>query len=107
MKYNDIYLVTKHEYAGFVEQIKYDTRDIKVIENSDSKEIQIFSKKTGKHLCSRICGENIKEQYYIFEFPDNDERCKPIPKMRINLETREEVQAFFNALKEIKENQND
>ena len=40
--------------------------------------------------------------------PDDDERCKPIPKLKLNLKTREEVQAFFNILskmnKENKEN---
>ena len=40
--------------------------------------------------------------------PDDDERRNPIPKMKVVLETREEVQKFFDAIsKANKENKND
>jgi len=40
--------------------------------------------------------------------PDNDERRAPIPKMKLVLETREEVQAFFDAISKMnKEHKND
>jgi len=40
--------------------------------------------------------------------PDDDERREPIPKIKLELETREEVQAFFDAISKInKEHKND
>ena len=35
-------------------------------------------------------------KYYIFEMPEDSERCAPQVIRRITLETKEEVQAFLN-----------
>lgn len=107
MKYKDIYSVTRQEYTAFIEQIKPEFKEIKNITYEDKKETQVFSKKTGKHLCSRIGSENTTEKYYIFEMPEIEERQKPIPKIKLNLETKEEVQAFFSALNKLMEKKND
>ena len=58
------------------------------------------NKNTNKLLCAReYCSlEDVPEKYYIFEIPDNDERQAPIPKYQLKLETKEEVQAFFDFL---------
>ena len=97
---NDIYSVNQIDYQTFVEQIKPSARDVHDVElSSTSHAVKIFSKKTGKCLCSRISyKDNTPEKYYIFTYPDDDERQEPIPKLKLNLETREEVQAFFTLL---------
>ena len=93
---NSIYEVSRVDYATFVEQIKPECRDIKV----NKKSTDIYSKQTGKILCSRVApkNKNAHEKYYIFNSPEPEERCAPIPKFQLNLETKEEVQAFFNFL---------
>ena len=97
-----IYEVTRIDYTSFVEQIKPDFRKVEVSKiDPTHTATKIFSKKTGKCLCSRLTytadyGEPEPEVYYIFEMPDPDERQKPIPKMRISLNSKEEVQKFFD-----------
>ena len=101
---NSIYEVTRNEYKGFVEQIKPEYRRVE-IEEVDKKHTatKIFSINTGKCLCSRVTysadyGTPEPEKYYVFEMPENYERQAPIPKQQIVLETKEEVQAFFDFL---------
>ena len=53
-------------------------------------------------------GEPEPEKYYIFEMPDDDERCAPRATVQVQLDTKEEVQAFFDFLaKQNKEENND
>lgn len=111
MKHMDVYSVSRAEYKAFVEEIKPEYRDVQEVELSiRSKATKIFSKKTGKCLCSRVSfqelvegEEHIPEQYYIFEMPDDDERRAQIPKMKVVLETPEQVQLFFDGLKKMRE----
>ena len=112
---NSIYEVTRNDYKGFVEQIKPECRRVE-IEEVDKKHTvtKIFSTNTGKCLCSRVTysadyGEPEPEKYYVFEMPEKYERQAPIPKQQLILETKEEVQAFFDFLakKNKKENKND
>lgn len=108
-----IYEVTRADYTSFIEQIKPECREIK-IEKMDPLHTatKIFSKKTGKCLCSRLTytadyGNPDPEIYYIFELPDSDECCPPIPKTKIILKTKEEVQKFFDYFsQQQKENKN-
>lgn len=109
-----IYEVTREDYQNFVEQIKPEFRDVRGMEIGDRHDaIKIYSKKTGKCLCSRVThngkiGDYEPEKYYIFEMPDADERQPPIPKFKLHLDTKEEVQAFFNAIAKLtKEKEND
>jgi len=108
-----LYEVSRNEYKGFVEQIKPEYRRIE-IEKVDKEHTatKIFSINTGKCLCSRVTysadyGEPEPEKYYVFEMPEKYERQAPIPKQQLILETKEEVQAFFDFLaKKIKEENN-
>lgn len=108
---SSIYEVTRDDYKGFVNQIKPEYRDVKIEEIGDTHiAAKIYSKKTGKCLCSRVAysadyGDPDPEKYYIFEMPDDDERCAPIPVQRITLTSKEEVQAFFDAVKKLQEEQ--
>lgn len=109
----NLYEVSRNEYKGFVEQIKPEYRRIE-IEKVDKEHTaaKIFSINTGKCLCSRVTysadyGEPESEKYYVFEMPEKYERQAPIPKQQLILETKEEVQAFFDFLaKKMKEENN-
>lgn len=112
---NSIYEVSRSEYKGFVDEIKPEYRKVEV-ETIGNTHIaaKIYSKKTGKCLCSRIAytaeyGEPEPEKYYIFEMPDDDERKAPTPVIQVELNSKEEIQAFFNfvAKKVREEKEND
>ena len=110
---NSIYEVTRNEYKGFIEQIKPEYRRVEIIEiDKRHTATKTFSTNTGKCLCSRLTytadqGEREPEKYYVFEMPENFERQAPIPKQQIILESKEEVQAFFDFLaKKAKEEDN-
>lgn len=111
---NSIYEVTREDYKAFVPTIKPEYRDVKTEQIGTTHEAcKIYSKKTGKCLCSRVSyiadyGEVEPERYYIFEMPDDEERLPPIPVIKITLDNKEDVQKFFNFLAEKnKENNND
>ena len=66
---DSIYEVLRKDYASFVEQIKPEFRDVKTLEENNCIITKIFSKKTGKHLCSRVTSNTGEkpEKYYIFD----------------------------------------
>lgn len=105
MKFESIYEVERADYSSFVEQIKPEARDVKIVEiDPIHTATKVFSKNTGKCLCSRLTytanyGEPEPEKYYIFEMPEDYERQAPIPKYHLTLNNLEEVQAFFNLFK--------
>ena len=91
---NSIYEVTREDYKGFVNQIKPECRDVKIEEiGTTHVAAKIYSKKTGKCLCSRVSysvdyGEPEPERYYIFEMPEDDERQAPVPVQKIVLNSK-------------------
>ena len=106
-----IYEVSRAEYKSFLETIKPSAREVKE-EQVDKRHVAIktFSKNTGKCLASRLTtiqddidGNHEPEKYYIFELPEKDESLPPIPKISVVLETKEEVQAFLEGIKKMKE----
>ena len=108
-----IFEVSRNEYKSFVETIKPETRKIEEIElDKWHKATKIFSQKTGKCLASRVTHliedeeEHEPEKYFIFEMPDDDERLAPIPHIQIVLESKEEVQTFFDGLKQLHKKEN-
>lgn len=111
--FRNIFSVSKEEYQSFVEQIKPEYRKVEIIDLSNYiKATKIFSKKTNKCLCSRVTyeervegEERNPEIYYIFEMPDDDERRAPIPKRKIYLNSKEEVQAFVNLVSKLQKEQ--
>lgn len=107
---DSIFEVSRAEYKSFVQEIKPEYRRVEEIElDKWHKATKIFSKKTGKCLTSRVThlmqdeDKHEPEKYYIFEMPDDDERQAAIPRMKIVLETKEEVQAFLDGIKKLKE----
>lgn len=97
-----IYEVTRADYASFVETIKPEARRIE----ADETHADIISLATGKCFCRRVMGEDEHEHYYIFELPTAEEALPPKPKMRLELKTKEEVQAFFDAVSKMQKEQN-
>lgn len=100
---DDIYEVTRIEYSSLVETIKPEARDIMQYVKDDYKYIDLYSKKTHSKLTSRVTYigdmKSLRgEKYYIYNLPQPEERNPDIPKCRITLETREEVQAFIDAI---------
>ena len=104
---NDIYEVTRDEYAGFIGQLNKEMMDVEQFYQEDITFIKIKSKNTGIHLCTRIIPDEGEEHYYVFNMPADDERVAPKPIMKIQLDTKEEVQAFFDALNKIQQKKDD
>ena len=108
---NSIYEVERDEYAGFIGQLNKQMMDVEQFYEDKLTFMKIKSKKTGKHLCTRIITEDGEEYYYVFNMPDDEERIAPKPVMKITLDNKEDVQSFFNALNklqlEAKENAGD
>lgn len=102
---NSIYEVSRDEYVGFMSEIKPSCYDTEVSHLENCTIIKVFSKKTGIHFCTRVIPEEDNEHYFIFNMPENDERQAGKPVRKITLETKEEVQTFFDALSKVmKEN---
>ena len=100
---NDIYEVTRDEYAGFIGQLNKQMCDVEQYFEDGLTIMKIKSKITGIHLCTRIISDNGEEHYYVFNMPINEERIAPKPVMKINLDTKEAVQEFFNVLNRIQQ----
>ena len=98
---NDIYEVSRDEYAGFIGQLNKQMCDIEQYFEDEMTIIKIKSKATGTHFCTRIIPENDVEHYFVFNMPADNERVAPKPVMKVTLETKEEVQTFFDALNKL------
>lgn len=100
---NDIYEVTRDEYAGFIGQLNKQMMDVEQSYQEDMTIVKIKSKNTGIHLCTRIIPDEGEEHYFVFSMPADDERIAPKPVLKITLNDKEEVQAFFNALNKLQQ----
>ena len=89
---NSIYEVDMEDYKNFLEQLDTTKMHKEEAWMEQVHIIKIISNKTNKHLCSRISDDELEEtHFYVFNYPDDDERIAPKPTMKIQLETREEV----------------
>ena len=98
---NNIYEVERDDYVGFLDQLRPDARDVRQEHNEKTTWIKTFSKKYGNLLCTREIYDEGEEHYYVFDMMHDDERQAPVPKRKLRLDTREEVQAFFDILSKI------
>jgi hypothetical protein len=103
---NDIYEVTRDEYAGFIGQLNKQMMDVEQSYQEDMTIVKIKSKNTGIHLCTRIIPEEGEEHYFVFNMPADDERVAPKPVLKITLDNKEDVQTFFNALNKLQQEKN-
>ena len=97
----NIYEVTKTEYKAFIEQLIPGSMKIEEIHKDNCKKIRLISKKTKQLICERIVTES-ETQYFIYTIPDDEERRAPITKLQLQLNSREEVQNFFNLISNLK-----
>lgn len=106
MTNKDAYEVERADYQSFCEQLRMSHFRTEIISLEDGlMEIRLISRTTEHCVAGRIYDsrelpiEQLKPQrYFIFETPLPEESRAPIPKTRLHLETREEVQAFFDAI---------
>ena len=98
---NSIYEVDRDDYVGFIGQLNKQMMDLEQYYEANSTIIKIVSKNTGIHLCTRIIPDEGEEHYYVFNMPADDERIAPRPVMKITLDSKEEVQTFFDALNKL------
>ena len=98
---NSIYEVSRDEYAGFIGQLNKQMCDVEQFYEQNMTIMKIKSKTTGTHLCTRIIPEDDVEHYYIFNMPADNERVAPKPVMKVSLDSKGEVQAFFDAINKI------
>ena len=104
---NDIYEVSRDEYAGFIGQLNKQMCDVEQFFEDGVTIMKIKSKTTGTHFCTRIIPEDDVEHYFIFNMPEDNERVAPKPVMKVTLETKKEVQAFFDALNKLQQEKAD
>ena len=97
---NSIYEVERDEYAGFIGQLNKTMMDVEQYYENDLTIMKIKSKNTGIHLCTRIISDE-GEHYFIFHMPADDERIAPKPVLKVTLDTKEQVQEFFDALNKL------
>ena len=96
-----IYEVERDEYAGVIGQINTKTADIEEYHQNDVTIIKIKNK-NGTHFTTRIINnETGEEKYYVFNLPEGEDRLPPKKIRQVKLETKEEVQAFFDALSKL------
>lgn len=103
----NIFKVERDEYAGLIGEMKVDCFDMEKDYQENDTYIRLRSKKTGKLITERIIHNDSEEEYYIFELPDDDERQAPKRIRQYKLETKEEVQAFFDILNKLQKKEND
>lgn len=98
---NSKFEVDRDWYVSFIGQLNKSMMDVEQSYFEDISVLKVRSKKTGKLLCTRMITNDNNEFYYIFEMPDDDERVEPKPVMKITLDDRNDVQAFFDILNKI------
>lgn len=97
---DNIFEVSRDEYAGVIAQINPKTSDIETVHEDWGTSIRIRNK-AGTHFTTRNISDDGEEHYYVFELPRGEDCLPPKAIRKITLETKEEVQAFFDALNKI------
>ena len=100
MNENDIYEVDRDEYAGVIGQINPQTSDVETFHEEWGTSIKIKNK-DGVHFTTRLIPYDGEETYYVFNLPYGEDRLPPKAVRKVVLETREEVEHFFNALSQL------
>ena len=103
----EIYEVDRNEYVGLIGEMKTSCFDmIKEYQENDII-IKLVNKTTNKIMTERIIHDDQSEQYYIYELPNDTERQPPKKIRQYILESKEEVQAFFDILNKLQKEKHD
>ena len=98
---NSIYEVERDDYMGVVRQINPATAIIEKF-SEDNYSILKIKNKEGVHFTTLIAAPDEDEiHYYVFTLPQGEDCLPPKAVRKITLETKEEVQHFFNALAQL------
>lgn len=99
----EIFEVTRDDYVCFLDQIRKDMITTEMDSTEQYNIIKVISKNTNTVLCARYIPINDDQEthFYVFTYPEDNELQAPISRRKIVLETREEVQAFFDILAKI------
>lgn len=90
--------VSRDEFVGFIQQIKREC--LYVIPDGGDRETNYYSADGTRHFAKHIhSDEKENDKYYVYEMPFDNERCAPRVIRKYTLETKEEVEAFFEILK--------
>lgn len=101
----DLFEVTRDDYVGFLDQIKRDCKTVKKSTRDNLNVLEVYSKNTDKLLCARtVNADDNSEKFYIYNMPEIEERQASPARRKIVLETKEEVQAFFDILSKVSKN---
>lgn len=98
---NSIYEVDRDEYVGFLGQLNKEMMDVEKYFQDDVIITKIKSKNSGTHLCTQIITQDGDVHYFVFNMPADNERIDPKGVMKVTLDKREDVQAFFDALNKL------
>lgn len=97
----EVYMVTRDEFKGFIDELKPECIEYKVYQNEDMKVIRIFAKDDYERCFAEQVIKPEEIIYFIYELPKDEERNAPKPIRKVVLETKEEVQRFFEILAQI------
>ena len=98
--YNEMYEVSRDEYTGVVGQINPAYTNIEINHEDEYTIIRIV-RKNGTELTARIIPNEGEERYYVINLPSKEESLPLKPVQKFVLETKEEVQAFFDILNKL------
>lgn len=97
---DDLYAVTRNEYATMVKSLKPECRVVKEVHGVDaSVTIELWTKKNNIRICGRRYYPDTieaKETYYIWDIPHPSEMVEPKINRKIILETPQQVQQVFD-----------
>lgn len=104
--FDEIYEVERTDYAGFKAEIKPDATYTERAQTDQFNILKCYSLKTNKLLYGQQENRDTGEMtYYVINMPDEDE-CKPPPQIRlVELQSKEEVEALFNAINKMLQEQ--
>lgn len=104
----ELYSVTRDEYVGFVKQLIPQNMHTEHIENDDeTASLKIYANRDDTLLAEQYLNSDGIYEYYVYNMPANEDRCAAKPVQKIVLETKEEVQAFFDILQKVTGKKND
>lgn len=104
----NIYEVSKDEFIGFLGQIRPECIHFEYDGvGSPHAEVKGFSIDNQRHFTTQIMDDDRGDFYYVFDMPLDEERKPPKKVRKITLDTREEVEAFFQLLNNLHGDKND
>ena len=104
---NDVYKVERDDYAGVIKQLNPKTTHVETFHEEFGTIIKIKSEDNTIHFTTRIIPEDGEEEYYVFVLPYDEYAIPPKPVWKLNLETKEEVQAFFDTIAKLQKEKKD